>query len=89
MIVKIYNLTNSETNWNGVTVPAKASIEYWTHGSMFNYYVTINQNGEIKEGSDVGVSDLLVIGLGLFLLWLIFRWFLNGLSILLGGPKID
>jgi len=89
MIVKIYNLSETNQNFNGVIVPAKQSIEYWTNGGYFQYYVTFNQDGSINQGSDIGVSDLMIVGIGLFLLWLIFRWFLNGLSILLGGPKID
>ena len=89
MIVKIYNLTNSETNFNGVIVPSKSNIEYWTNGGYFNYYVTINPDGSINQGSDIGVTDLMVVGLGLFLILIVFRWFLNGLSLILGGPKID
>jgi len=89
MIVKIYNLTNTETNWEGVIVPARSNIEYWTNGGYFNFYVTINQDGSVNQGSDVGMTDLMVVGLGLFLALIVFRWFLNGLSLILGGPKID
>jgi len=89
MIVKVYNLSNIETNWNGLIVPARSNLEYWTNGGYFNYCVTINQDGSVNQGSDVSTSDLLVLGISLFILWVVLKWFINGLSLILGGPKID
>jgi hypothetical protein len=89
MIVKVYNLTTNDTNWNGILIPRAGSVEYWTNGGYFNYYVTINQDGTVNQGSDIGATDLLVLGISLFLLWIVFKWFINGLSLILGGPKID